>query len=158
MVTLHSASPLDELEEAQAAVATSPASSGFQIPSGFKLKGATHTDVTCPLAETLESEFKNLVACISIFYGAPLALLHDMRSCQYDSSAEMHSVGSHAGALNKTGPIGPGPLPRRGNLGDVKYILQEVRLISLTARGMSEGIGSTLVIVGQWLVKNKYLQ
>ena len=68
MVTLHSASPLDELEEAQAAVATSPAGTGFQMPSGFKLRGAPHTDVTCPLAETLESEFKKLLACISISY------------------------------------------------------------------------------------------
>lgn len=78
VVTLHSASPLDELEEAQAAVATSPADTGFQMPSGFKLKGAPHTDVTCPLAETLESEFTNLLACISIFYGAPLTLLHEV--------------------------------------------------------------------------------
>lgn len=81
-----------------------------------------------------------------------------MRSFQCDISAKNALVGSYAGALNKAGPIGPGPLPRRGNLGDVKYILQEVCLITLTARGMSEGIGSTLVIFGQWLMKKVYLQ
>ena len=30
-----------------------------------------------------------------------------------------------SGALGKGGAVGPGPLPRRGDLGDVQYILQE---------------------------------
>jgi hypothetical protein len=31
-----------------------------------------------------------------------------------------------AGALGKGGPVGPGSLPRKGNLGDIQFILQEV--------------------------------
>ena len=36
------------------------------------------------------------------------------------------------GALGKGGPVGPGPLPRRGDLGDVQFILQEVSHPPLT--------------------------
>ena len=55
VVTLHSASPLDELEEVQAA-ATSTPSTGFQMPSGFVLKGAAQRGLTCTLAQIRHSQ------------------------------------------------------------------------------------------------------
>ncbi|CAL8471306.1 g10848 [Coccomyxa elongata] len=79
VVTLHTASPMDDLEQQQAASTSKPGSArapdAFQVPSGFVLKGA----------------------------------------------------------INRGGPIGPGPLPRRGDLGDVKYILQEVDVSRIEA-------------------------
>ena len=49
------------------------------------------------------------------------------KACRTCIGAEAHKKPTcWAGTAGRGGPIGPGKLPRRGDLGDVKYILQEV--------------------------------
>ena len=161
MASLHKPTPVDSQEEAaasQSAAATANGAlpGGFQAPAGFVLKGVP----SAVLAMTL------CIALCMGWGGWLLMTMHTLHSallsrgesrdipsseCVLTHNACFGSWGVAggmqwcpcdtlwpAGTAGRGGTIGPGKLPRRGDLGDVKYILQEVCTLGSVAPSLHD--------------------
>ena len=145
VVSIHAPSPVDAQEEtANRAQTVAPASDrampgNFQAPAGFVLKGAARHNflrLSNSLCLRCFSNFQGNDASQAVlfllltFLKLPSGLHRTVKGYLVTLFADMMTSRTtqhmSAGTAGRGGPIGPGKLPRRGDLGDIQYILQEV--------------------------------